>query len=177
MPAPISKPPANVILCSPAHLVYLAQQMRQDERDQYVAMTCADEYRPDVAARGFINTSATGYAFTVLMRSGMPAMAGGYEEVLPGVWQSWMVGTEQGWAEQWRSATKATRWLMNGLFLSGARRLQTISLASRKHAIEWFERSLLLRPEGLWRCYGRDGEDVSAFALTRTEWEDIRDGR
>lgn len=161
------RPPSNVIVCRHAHLLYLCGVMRQDEIDQYVALTGADRYDPEVAAKGFINTQ--GLKFTVLMRDNTPAAAGGYEEVMPGIWQSWMVGSQAGWDEQWRSITKATRWLMGGLFEMGARRLQTNALASRTAAIEWYERGLGMVREGVWRKFGRNGEDVVAFACVRED--------
>jgi hypothetical protein len=75
-----------------------------------------------------------------------------------------MVGTEEGWAEQWRALTKATRWLMDALFTLGAVRLQTTCLASRTKAREWFEESLLLTPEGIVRRAGKHGEDVAMYS-------------
>ena len=160
-----ARPPSNVVECRHAHIVYLCGVMRPDEIEQYLALTGADKYDPDVAARGFINTQ--GMKFTVLMNDNTPAAAGGFEEVIPGVWQSWMVGSEAGWAEQWRSLTKATRWLMDGLFEMGARRLQTTALASRAGAIDWYTRKkggLGMSYEGTWRRFGRNGEDVACFA-------------
>lgn len=157
-----SRPPSNVVPCRNAHLQYLCERMRPDEIEQYLALTGAKDYDPDVAARGFQNLN--GLKFTVLGPDGLPVAAGGYEEVQPGVWNSWMVGSMEGWGTSWRSMTKATRWLMDGLFEMGARRLQTQALASRARAIEWYERSLGLQREGTLRKLGRDGEDVACFA-------------
>lgn len=75
-----------------------------------------------------------------------------------------MVGTIDGWTLHWRSIITAKRWLMDGLFEMGARRLQTNALASRAEALAWYGRSLGLVREGTWRKYGRQGEDVAAFA-------------
>ena len=158
----ITRPPSNIVACRNADLIWLCDRMRPDEIEQYLALTFAEKWDPEVAARGFMNTG--GMKFTVLQNDGLPAAAGGYEEVQPGVWQSWMVGTPEGWAEQWRSLTKATRWLMDGLIEQGARRLQTTALASRECAIEWYERSLRMTREGTMRGYGRQGEDVAMFA-------------
>lgn len=156
-------PPSNLVACRPAHLVYLAHRMRADEIDQYLALTGAERYDPDVAVRGFINIPGPA-KFTVVDRSGAPVVAGGFEEVIPGVWQSWMVGTDEGWAENWRSITKATRWLMDELLAGGARRLQTTALANREAAIHWYTNGLGMHQEGRWKNYGRNGEDVVQFA-------------
>lgn len=159
----VSRAPSNVIECRNGHLVYLTQHMRQDEIDQYLALTGADTYDPEVAARGFMNTPSA-VKFTVVGRDGLPAVSGGFEEVIPGVWQSWMVGTDLGWEQNWRSITKATRWLMDGLLAQGARRLQTTAITSRTGAIDWYLNGLGMHQEGLWKNYGRNGEDVAQFA-------------
>ncbi len=163
--------PSNVIPCRPAHLVYIAGRMRECERAQFLAVTGGRAFDADTATNWLINTAARsqGYAFTVLCADNMPAAAGGFEPILPGVWQSWMAGTPEGWAEQWRSMTKATRWLMDRIFEAGAHRLQTTALTSRGKALEWFERSLHLRPEGVWRGFGANGEDFAAYSRLRGE--------
>lgn len=173
MPAmtPITRPPSNVVPCRNVHLMYLCERMRPDEIEQYRALVDGREYDPETAARNFM--LAGGHKFTVLGPDGFPAVAGGYEEVFPGVWQSWMAGTMAGWATSWRSITKASRWMMDGLFELGARRLQTNALASRAQTIEWYERSLGLVREGTWRAYGSKGEDVAIFARVK----EIRHGQ
>ncbi len=169
---PAARLPSNVIPCRPAHLVYLAELMRPDEQAQFLAVTGLPEFNADDAARNLIATASRSgvYTFTVVRANGMPAAAGGFEPCGPaGVWQSWMVGCAEGWAEQWRSLTKVTCWLMDMMFQAGAHRLQTNALATRTKAIEWFERSLRMRPEGVWRGYGTKGEDIAHFARLRGE--------
>jgi len=135
--------------------------MRPDEIEQYVALTNADFFDPDVAARGLMNIP--GVKFTLAARDGFPIVSGGYQEVNPGVWLSWMVGSMDGWDKHWRSITKATRWLMDGLLAEGARRLETVVLSSRTKTIEWYERSLGMEFEGKKRAYCRDGQDLSMY--------------
>lgn len=164
--------PSNVIPCRAAHLVCLAEDMRQDERAQFLAVTGLQAYSPETAAHWLVDTAAKsqGFAFTVLLDDHMPAAAGGFQPVAPGVWQAWMVGTEQGWAQQWRALTKTTRWLMDRIFeATDAHRLQTSAITSRGKAIEWFERSLGFRQEGLQRHFGIRGEDIAHFSRLRGE--------
>lgn len=156
------KPPSNIIPCRNVHIQYLCDRMRQDEREQYCILSCEDEYNADRAAAYFM--TLPGHKFTALGNDGLPAAAGGYQEIYPGVWQSWMVGTEEGWKEQWRSITKGCRWLADFLFAHGARRLQTNCLAHRSQAIAWYTNGLKMRPEGLKKRYGRNGEDLAEFA-------------
>jgi hypothetical protein len=158
---PVCRPPKNLIGCRNGHLVYLCDRMRKDEIVQYEALTGC-KFNPEVASTGFINLP--GIKYTVVGANNYPAASGGYHEIIPGVWQSWMVGTEEGWKTNWRSITKATRWLIDGLFEMGARRLQTTALASRTEAITWYVAALGLHYEGCHRAFGANGEDVYAFA-------------
>lgn len=161
--------PRNVVPCRPLHLVVLADILRHEEQRQFRAVLGGTAYSPDTAAHALVNAWATSspYALTVLRADGTPAAAGGFEPVGPGIWQSWMVGTEQGWAEQWRAMTKASRWLIDQLFEAGARRLQVNALADRLAAIEWFERSLGMQDEGVWSGQGANGEDIAHFSRMR----------
>lgn len=163
--------PSNIIPCRPAHLVYLAERMREDERAQFLAVTGLAEFSPDVAAAHLIDIAqrSQGFAFTVLQDDNLPAAAGGFHPAGEGIWQAWMVGTGGGWAQQWRSMTKATRWVMDRILEGGAHRLQTSALTSRVKAIEWFERSLGFKAEGVWRHYGIKGEDLAHFSRLRGE--------
>ena len=163
--------PANVVPCRPVHLMALAEAMRRSEQAQLLAVMGRPVYDPDTAIHWLVDTWAQSapYAFTVVSTDGMPAAAGGFHPVVEGVWQAWMVGTEAGWGEQWRAMTKATRWLMDLLLATRAHRLQTCALSSRVKAIEWFERSLGMQPEGVWRGYGINGEGIAHFSKLRGE--------
>ncbi|MBB3802056.1 hypothetical protein FHR47_002304 [Xanthomonas arboricola] len=167
----LARLPSNIIACKAAHLVYLAGCMRETEQRQFLAVTGLAEYDPEVGAHWLINVAkrSGGYAFTAVMDDNTPAAAGGFEPVAPGVWQSWMVGSEEGWAQQWRSLTKAACWTADRIFDAGAHRVQTTALVDRKEAIVWFQRSLRMRPEGIWRAFGANGEDFASFSRLRGE--------
>ncbi len=166
-----SAPPSNIVACRPAHLVYLSERMRDDEKAQFLAVTGHAEFSADAAlawALGALERSQ-GYAVTILCDDNLPAAAGGFHPVGPGVWQSWMLGTAEGWQQQWRSMTKITCWLMAKLLEQDAHRLQTSALTTRVKAIEWFERSLSFQPEGVARGYGINGESIANFSRLRGE--------
>lgn len=154
--------PSNVIPCTLPHLVYLCGRMREDEIVQYVALTGAEKYDPDVAAVGMF--SGNGPRFTMVGKDRMPVVAGGYNEVLPGVWNSWMVGTQDGWDKNWRSITRASRWMIDLMFEHfRARRLETMALADRSAACWWYEKSLGMVYEGTRVGLGVGGEDVACY--------------
>ena len=161
--------PRNIVPCRPLHLVVLADCLREEEQQQFLAVLGGSTYNPDTAAHALVNMWATSapYAVTVLRADGTPAAAGGFEYVGQGIWQSWMVGTDEGWQDQWRAMTKASRWLIDQLFANGARRIQVNALASRSKALEWFVRSLGLEQDGVWRQHGANGEDIAHFSRVR----------
>jgi hypothetical protein len=162
-PVVVSRPPANIIRCKLIHLHYLCARARDDERHQFAVLSDHEVYDPELAWAEFAALTLRGPHFTALDDDNMPAAAGGYHLVRDGVWQSWMVGTDEGWDRHWRSITKGCRWLMDGLFDGGARRLQTSALASRGEAIHWYIEGLKMTPCGVWAGYGRNGEAVAHF--------------
>lgn len=158
----VTKPPSSMIRCRNTHILYLCENMRADEREQFCALRGDDHYEPDAASAVLINLP--GLKFTTLDEDGYPAAAGGYHEVAPGVWQSWMVGSESGWTNHWRSITKGSRWLMDQLFAMGARRLQTNVLAKRTQACQWYIDGLKMQYEGTRRQFCPNGEDIAEYA-------------
>ena len=152
--------PASVITPSLTVLTYLCERARPDEVEQFELLTHA-EYDPEAAAVAFWRAGK--WALAVAHPNGEPAAAGGYEQVQPGVWQSWMVGTVKGWDEMWIDIHRATRFLTEALVDSGlARRLQTNALAKRTEALKWYGR-LGLEYEGTMRGLAANGEDVAFF--------------
>lgn len=153
-------------------LEYICERMRPDEVEQYLAITGADEYRPAIAAAAFAANVNNGISVCHLDEEGKPTCAGGYapDPYMPGVWQSWMCGTPEGWEKHWRTITKATKWGIQQLLDGGARRLETNVLASREHAIQWYEQSLGMKYEGVRREYTADGGDIKLFSITRKDW-------
>lgn len=159
-----TRPASNVIPCTLKHLIYLCERMREDERAQYLALTGAREFAPEVAAVGFFNTP--GLKFTVLGKDNYPAAAGGAEEVSKGVWQIWMVGGTEGWSGAWHSITRTGAWMVASLLKQeGVRRVQATCFAARAKSATWFQRCMGMTYEGTWKRYAGNGEDVSFFAI------------
>lgn len=156
--------PANLVATKAFDLLYLCERMRPDEIEQLRAFFPGfdGEYDGETVAKMFIQKS--GPAFTLLDSEGTPVCAGGWESIAEGVMQSWMVGTMAGWEQHWRSITKGSRWLMDSLLANGIRRLQTNALASRTEACRWYVDGLKMKPEGVWRGFGRQGQDVAFFS-------------
>lgn len=151
-------------------LAWLAAHMREDERAQWCAVTGRAEYDADLAARTFAMT--VGPMFCLYGDDAMPLCAAGFEEIRPGVWQTWMAGTPEAWETHWRTITKHTRRICEGLFADGvARRIQTYALASRRAAHVWYSRCMGQTYEGLHRSFYADGQDAVCYARTKADWE------
>lgn len=140
-------------------LLMLTAQARDDEIEQYEALVGAWN-RDDVAAEFY---AKFGVKFALINDDGMAVCAGGWDRVIDGVYQSWMVGTMDYWEKYWRSITKYSRFTMNQLLANGARRLQTGALASRTKTCEWYERGLKMKRESVFKNFGRNGEDMVMF--------------
>ncbi len=162
----MSRAPSNMVVTKPQDLFWLVDRMRPDEAEQLHAFY--DMQGQADVLRFFLNK--TGPAFTILDAKGIPVCAGGWESVTDGVMQSWMLGSMEAWDEHWRSITKGARWLMEELlYRRGIRRLQTNALASRAAACDWYVKGLRMEPEGVWRKFGRQGQDVACFARVAEE--------
>lgn len=160
--SPLANRPGSIITASLKVIHYLCENAREDEVDQYEKLM-GEDYDPDVAATLFFEAGP--WRTAVVGKNGYPACAGGYRMIVPGVYQSWMVGTPIGWEQDWREIHRATRWLMTALQTSGARRLQTSALASRTEACAWYEK-LGMEYEGTAKGYGTGGEDVAMYGLS-----------
>lgn len=145
---------------------YVASRMRPDEIAQYLALTGLIEYVPDVAARSLI--ASPGNSYVMVARDGLPVLVGGFAPVRLGVFEGWLAGTQDGWANHWRAMTKVCRGLMDDMLQnSGAHRIEIFALSSRTKAHEWYSRGLKMQYEGTLRGYFADGQDAVCYARVR----------
>ena len=153
--------PSNVVVTKNWHIQYLCDHMRPDEIENYLAVTGADCFRPDVCAIGLMNTQ--GLKLTVLDDKAMPIICGGVTPIIEGVYAMWMVGTTQSWDAHWRKITKCAKWLVNHVFTQGARRVEIESITTRTKAIEWYKKALGFECHGIRNNYGPNGEAVGIY--------------
>lgn len=153
----------------------VCRNMRDDEIRQHVLIAAStddvSEYRPQVAALGMLNLGGVAF-FGVDRKTSDPYVVGGYapDPYMPGVWQSWMAGTEAGWRDHWRDITRAVRWVQGKLLDGGARRLETNCIASRVDAQRWYTDFLGMKLEGERREYCVNGESLMLYGITREDW-------
>lgn len=145
---------------------HIARRMRPDERLQFAAFAGLAEYDPEVAARAYVLTA--GLAYCLVDRDGFPFAIGGFYELRPGVWETWGIGTPEGWDRHWFAITRECRRRMRALLANGAHRIQIIALASRTQAHAWYEDGLGMQFEGRLRGYCGNREDAFMYALSTT---------
>ena len=145
-------------------LIVLCAQMRPDEIDQYMAMTGATEFDFERAAVGLYQTP--GVRFLLVNAAGKTLAAGGFQEVRPQVWRSWLIGTDAAWTDHWRSITEASRFVAECLFEDGAQRIEDYMLAERTDSAKWCVQGLRMRLDGVLPNYASDGRDVAVYSRT-----------
>lgn len=158
--------PAGVIEFRLWHLTWIAERMRADEIRQYEALI--GTFSPDAATLTL--GSRPGVRFTLTSDDGMPLVCGGFTENFAGVHDSWMAGTDQAWRDHWVSITKASRWLMDSLFATGALRIQLAALADRdEKTFEWYRKGLKMKCEGVVKAGGIYGSDVVIYSRMKEQ--------
>jgi len=155
----------TIAIASPTMLDILAlcDDARPDEIAQYEALTGL-EWQLDFVASSMFNKGGAKFVF---LDGDMPFCVGGWEPVIDGVYQSWMVGTLANWEKYWRSITKLSRQTMAFMFEQGARRLQVCVDTKRTKTCEWYVRGLKLELECVMHGFGINDEDVAMYVKFR----------
>lgn len=152
---------ASVLL---SDLVMVACAMREDEKDQWCAVTGASEYDPDAAARSFADQHGPSYC--LLDGDGTPVLVAGFAQVRPWVWQAWMAGSLDAWEKHWRLITRECKRIGDALLATDAHRLQILALPERTAAHRWYE-ALGYRYEARLAQFFADGRDAVCYVKTR----------
>jgi ribosomal protein S18 acetylase RimI-like enzyme len=143
---------------------YIARRMRRDEREQFVAFSGMGAYEPDIVARAL--SMLQGPTFSLVDERNVPVILGGFHPRRRGVFEAWLAGTDDAWAQHWRTITRECARQLQVLLNTTAHRVEVYSLTSRVHAHAWYER-IGLQLEATLRRYCADGSDVFVFARTR----------
>lgn len=160
--------PAHLVPARNWHFQYLAEHMRPDEQDHWIALSGMPRYDVDAAAVSFMNS--IGVRFALLRPDATPCVAGGFSRLRGNTFEAWMVGTMSGWEGQWRDITKAVRWVLREQFRAGASRIQIVTLESRHEACTWYERALGMHKESVLTRAGAQGENLVMYVAFRETW-------
>lgn len=146
--------------------VYVCQRLPEDQRRQWTAFSF-DGAPYDAERAALALASKAGPQWCLVHADGTPIAIGGYDMLREGVWQDWLIGTEEGWRDHWRSITRACNRVMRRMLETEAHRLQCVALADRTMAHRWFG-AVGLTYEGTLHRYGYNGEDAVMYARTRS---------
>lgn len=138
---------------------------QKDEIEQHEALTGVG-WDVDAVAMTLFNRS--GLKFVLRDDDGNPIAIGGFDELISGVWDTWMICADGVWKKHWRVMTKTCNQLIQSLFdEANARRIQTTALLSREKACKWYVKGLRMDLESVARNFGLKGEDVACFVRFR----------
>ena len=148
-------------------LLKVCSRPRQDEVEQYQELTGKDWEVDAVANELYMRQ---GVKWVILDDDQQPLVVFGADLILPGVWQTWMVGSQKAWDENWKAITRHTRKAMDFMFdQAGARRIQTMALASRSEACKWYEKGLRMTQESIAKGFGVTGQDFACFVKLKEQ--------
>jgi hypothetical protein len=138
--------PREMVRCTPAHLAYLATNLVEDDVRQFLAFTESNTYVPTAVVAFIDERTAQNFRFAIINpKTKLPAAAFGGYTTRPGVMQSWMLSSPEGWRSCWRAITKGSRWLMDQVFAHGIQSVETYVMADRDVTRRWYEKGLHMR--------------------------------
>lgn len=142
---------------------WITKRMRPDEIAQFLAVSGLREYDADIAARAYAMTP--GPSFALIDAGNRPVILGGFVPKRRGVYEAWLAGTMDGWAQHWFRITRECVRQMDALLTLNAHRIEVCALASRVQTHAWYER-IGFRREATLTAYCADGQDAVMFART-----------
>lgn len=145
-------------------LLQICQNARPDEIEQYRAFSSL-EWDPEMVANDLFNRQGVSFS---MVDDNLAFAVCGWEPIIEGVWQAWMVGTMDNWEKYWRSITKLCRKTVAVMFAGETtRRLQISVLASRTKTCEWYVRGMKFKYESTLKNFGLNGEDIAIYVKFR----------
>jgi len=145
-------------------LLRICRDARPDEMEQYEALVGL-KWNSETVVNDLFNRDGPQFS---LMVDDLPIAVVGWQPLINGVWQAWMVGTMENWDKYWRSITKLCRQTVDIMFAyEGTRRLQIAVLASRTKTCEWYIRGMKFHYEATMKDFGVGGEDMSIYVKFR----------
>ena len=145
-------------------VAYLARRMRSDEVQQFLALSGLTEYDADIAARAIASIPGPTYA---VLEGDRPVLLGGFDPLRRGVYEAWLVGTDEAWAKHGHAFTRICRRAIAQILHSDGHRVQVCALSSRTAAHDWYQRGLGMKFEGVQKRFVANGDDIHLFAKVR----------
>jgi hypothetical protein len=146
-------------------ILLVCTQLPNDEQDLIEAITGAEYDASQVAVQAF---NSAGPAWTLLIGD-TPLAVGGFTRMRPGVARTWMYATSDAWERFGREITVTVRDIVRRMLADGhVHRIETVTLASRFHARQWYE-TIGLTLESTMPKYCADGQDAVMYVALKQE--------
>jgi hypothetical protein len=103
----------------------------------------------------------------IIHNGDQPLAAAGFIEQRPGVYRTWMIATPLAWDPYGLEVTRIVRDKIREALSEGfAHRIETVTLADRKRARDWYPK-IGLQLDTTHRKYGMNGEDAVFYVALR----------
>lgn len=153
--------------CNLGDILYVACQLRDDEWEQHCKMSGSADMDALVArCYNYAGPKWTYVDDEAEEGETRALVVGGAVPHRPGVYSSWFLASKYAWANYGAELTGMARERMFHVLDSGAHRIETVCLASRKLAQRWYK-TVGLRQESTLEAYCADGSDAVMFVATR----------
>jgi hypothetical protein len=156
-------------VCEPtlSHLLARAVALPPGERELAEALS-GEPYDPGAVAAKL--KLAPGMHFAFLSENEHVIAAGGFITHGNGVFRTWFLASEASWEHYGVELTRVVRELIRRMLYDGpARRIETVTLADRTRARDWYPK-IGLTYESTMQAYGAQGQDAVMYvAVKKTE--------
>ncbi len=148
-------------------IMYISCQLRDDEWDQIVAF--GGQRDIDALVIKCINAAKAGPAWAFVddeTNDQRALVIGGYIKMREGVYSSWFLASKSAWGLYGRQVTEMAVERHAFMFKTGAHRIETLCLASRKLAQRWYQ-TIGLKFESTLEGYCADGSDAVMYVAVK----------
>lgn len=143
------------------NLLTVCRELPEDERTLWQQLSGVEYSAENVACQ---LRQTPGW---IIHNDDQPLAAAGYSRMRPHVWRTWMIATPLAWDPYGLEVTRLVRDNIAKLLADGvAHRIETITLADRKRARDWYPK-VGLQFEATHRKYGINGEDAVMYVAFR----------
>lgn len=146
------------------NLLQVCRELPDEERELWPELA-GTVYNPEAVAMYYY--SQAGW---IIHNGDRPLAAAGYVKRRPGVWRTWMLATPLAWDPYGLEVTRVVRANIAKVLSEGiAHRVETVTLADRKRARDWYPK-IGLQLETTHRKYSATGKDAVVYvALSDAE--------
>jgi hypothetical protein len=166
------RPIEGLALVKPRLIDYLwiCTHLPEVQRRQYEALTDCAKFDVERVAMSF--ALRAGPQWALVKQDGTPIAVGGYDMIRNGVWQDFLLTTDEAWTHHAIAVTRACRKIMATMLDGHAHRLQAILLADRADVRKWY-RLLDLKFDGDLPGFGAHGEDAVIYSRIKQQVQHV----